>query len=306
VPEFTSPMLRRWELGNALRRIRDTRGMTIADVTIAMKERYGSSFSTTKLSRIETAKRGVIPRDVHDLCIIYGVPDDEREHLVELAKLAREPEDFQTDDDSRGYLWYIALERIATRLREYHCVFLPGLLQTAEYAMAVENVAFLNPEYYYTDLSMEDLPDTAEGRSALRLERQKLLDRNDPLELHTVIDEGALHRRFPQQPEVMERQLRHLIEVSKRPNIHIQVIPFGVGLYPGAEISHWSILDFPPGDHFPTRTVYLEAMMGPRTVDHEADVARIDGAFTTLASHIALDAEDSRSLIERILNDTRI
>ncbi len=304
MPEFTSPMLRRWELGNALRRLRDERRMTIADVTVAMKKRFGSSFSTTKLSRIETAKRGVIPRDVHDLCIIYGVPDEERERLVELAKSSREREEFQIEDDSQGYLWYIALERIATQIREFSSMFLPGLLQTAEYAVTVESIAFLNPEYYYSSLSSDDLPDTAEGRSALRLERQKLLDRDDPLTLHAVIDENALRRRFP-QPEVMERQLRHLIKASERPNICVQVVPFDVGLYPGAEISHWSILDFPPGDHFPTRTVYTEATMGQVTFDHEADVARIDGAFTTI-SRLALDPQASRNLIEQIIYGTRI
>jgi len=298
MPEFASPMLRRWELGNALRRIREERGMTIADVTAAMKERYGSSFSTTKLSRLETAKRGVIPRDVHDLCVLYGVSENERGHLIELAKGSREPERFQTDDDTRGYQWYIELEQIAASIREFSSMFVPGLLQTAEYAMVVESLTLLSPIYYYHGLPTEDLPDTAEGRSNLRLERQKLLEQDNPLELHAVIDENAFHRRLPRSG-VMDHQLRHLLEVSTRPNICIQVIPFSVGLYPGAETSYWSILDFPPGDHFPRRTVYAEAPTGPRILDHEVDVARIDNAFETI-TRLALSPRDSRSFIESL------
>ena len=302
MPEFTSPMLRRWELGNALRRIRDERNMTIADVTVAMKERYGSSFSTTKLSRIETAKRGVIPRDVHDLCVLYGVPDEERNRLVELAQLSKGPEQLQTEDDARGYKWYMVLEQVASRLREFSSMFVPGLLQTAEYALTVENLMLLSPVYYYSDLPKEDLPDTAEGRSALRLERQKLLEQDNPLHLHVVVDENALRRKLS-PPGVMSRQLQHLLEASTSPNIRLQVMPFEAGLYPGAENSFWSILDFPPGDRYPPRTVYVEVPSGPRILDHEADVARMDNAFETIA-RLALDPQASRALIERILTDT--
>ena len=302
MPEFANPLLRRWELGNTLRRLREERSMTIADVTVAMKERYGSSFSTAKLSRIETAKRGVIPRDVHDLCVLYGVPDREREDLIELAKASRAVERVQVGYDTRGYLWYVALEQIASQIREFSSMFIPGLLQTAEYALAVENLTLLSPEYYLSELPTEDLPDTAEGRSDLRLERQKLLEQGAGLHLHVVIDENAFRRKIS-PPGAMAKQLQHLLEASGQPNICLQVIPFEVGLYPGAETTYWSIVDFPPGDRYPPRTAYVENPAGSRIIDHEADITRLEHAFKTM-TRLALDPRKSRSLIEQILTET--
>ena len=300
MPEFAGPMLRRWELGNALRRLREERGMTIADVTAAMKERYGSSFSPTKLSRMETAKRGVIPRDVHDLCVLYEVPDERRTHLVDLAKSTREYDKQNLEDvlARQGYSLYLALEQTATEAREYTAMYLPGLLQTEGYARAVEELSYVSPAYY--NVREEDIPETTAGRVQLRVQRQQVLLREDPLRLHVIIDENALRRQL-KEPGVMAEQLRHLLAMSERPNIRLQVIPFSVGLYPGAESVYWTILDFLPGDLQPTRTVYLEAARGPVLFDRESEVAGMVAAFETL-SQLALDADRSRDLIEQVVS----
>jgi transcriptional regulator with XRE-family HTH domain len=300
MPEFAGPMLRRWELGNALRRLREDRGMTIAEVTTAMKERYGSSFSPTKLSRMETAKRGVIPRDVHDLCVLYKVPDEEREYLVELAKSTRDYDKQHLDDvlARQGYSVYLALEQTALQSREYTTMYIPGLLQTAEYAQVVENLSYISPAYY--NVREEDIPETTAGRVHLRVQRQEVLHRaEDPLRLHVLIDENALRRRL-KESGVMERQLRYLLTESERPNISIQVLTFETGLYPGAESGYWTILDFPPDDLHPNRTVYLEAARGPVLFDRETEVAGMVAAFETL-SHLALDLDRSRDFIEKVL-----
>lgn len=299
MPEFAGPMLRRWELGNALRRIRDERNMTIAEVTSAMKERYGSSFSTTKLSRMETARRGVIPRDVHDLCLLYGVTDQVRDHLVELAKSTRGHESPSTDEGGRGYPWFIELERVAVKIREYSAHFMPGLLQTNEYATVVENVQFTAPDYYNPRLEPEEVPENAADRVKLRLERQSVLERPVPLELHSIVDEAALYRRLP-DPEVMKDQLRQLLKMSIRPNICIQVIPFSAGFYPGSESSYWTILDFEDDELQLPRTVYAEAASGVQILDRESDVIRLASAFTAL-SGIALTPEASRTQIEQAI-----
>jgi transcriptional regulator with XRE-family HTH domain len=299
MPEFVGPMMRRWELGSALRRIREERGMTIAEVTDAMRERYGSGFSTTKLSRMETARRTVIPRDVHDLCLLYEVADDERDQLVELAKAAHKLEMPRSDEAHRGYLWYIALEQVALKIREYSAFFMPGLLQTNEYAAVVENLQFVAPDYYNPRLEPEEVPENAADRVKMRMERQALLDRADPLELHAIVDESALYRRLPNH-EVMREQLRHVIEMSKRTNIIIQVMPFEAGLYPGSECSYWSILDFQDGAQQPPTTVYAEAASGVQILDREPEVMRLTSAFTAMSA-LALTPEASRELIERTI-----
>ena len=299
MPEFASPMLRRWELGNALRRIREDRGMTIAEVTTAMEEHYGSSFSATKLSRMETAKRGVIPRDVHDLCLLYDVPDADRDYLVELAKSARGPE-MPGEGQSRGYLWFAALEQVATEIREYSSMFLPGLLQTLEYARVVESLQFVAPDYYGPWLAEGSISTNADDRVKMRLDRQRLLEREDPARLHVVIDAGALRRRLP-DPEIMRRQIDHLIEMSARENITIQVMPFEAGLYPGSESAYWSILDFPPGADQPQRTVYVETHGASQLLERESEVNRMAGTFAVL-SRLALTPEASRGHLKDLLH----
>jgi transcriptional regulator with XRE-family HTH domain len=296
--QLATPMLRRWELGSALRRLREERQMTIADVTVAMKERFGSSFSTTKLSRMETAKRGVIPRDVHDLCTLYGVSSDERDHLMELAKSAREQDDWYADTDPRGYRRYVALEQIAVSIFEYTMLYMPGLLQTKEYALAVESLVELAGDYYEP---MFDIPEHADDRVNLRLRRQQLLAGAGPVHLHVVIDENAIRRPLP-QPGVMAGQLRHLIAESAKPNIRVQIMPLEVGLYPGSESVHWTVLEFPEGDQYPPRTGYAEAVLGGRLIEREADVNRLASAFEVL-TRMALNPAESRELMRRLLND---
>lgn len=300
--EFASPMLRRWELGSALRQLREDRGMTIADVTAAMRQRYGSSFSAAKLSRMETARRGVIPRDVHDLCLLYEVPADQRERLVELAKSARSADLPTGDEHDRGYRWFAALEAVASGICEFSSMFMPGLLQTAAYAHFVENLSSIAPDYYKTRLEADDISEIAEDRVRMRLDRQQVLEREDPVRLHVVIDENALRRRLP-DPEIMPEQIGHLVRMSKRPNIVVQVIPYAVGLYPGSESSYWSILDFPAGENRPPRTVYAETAFGIRILDREPDVAPIMRTFDTLTS-LALSPEESREHMQQILYST--
>ena len=301
MPEFESPMLRRWELGNALRRIREDRGMTIAEVTTAMEEHYGSSFSATKLSRMETAKRGVIPRDVHDLCLLYEVPNADRDYLVELAKSARGPEVPGLDEQNRGYLWFAALEQVATEIREYSAMTVPGLLQTAEYARVVEDLVAAAPAYYEPRLGAGNVPASAQDRVRMRLDRQYRLEPPNPLRLHTVLDIGVLMRRLP-DPGIMHRQIEHLIQISRRPHVTIQVIPFEAGLYPGAEGSYWSILDFPPGAGQPQRTVYLEVTGANQLIERESEVSRMTSTFAIL-SRLALGPDDSRGHMEDLLHD---
>jgi transcriptional regulator with XRE-family HTH domain len=299
MPEFAGAMLLRWELGNALRRMRDERGMTIAEVTSAMKDRYGSSFSATKLSRMETARRTVIPRDVHDLCLIYGVPDEERERLVELAVQAHEGETPVTDEQVRGYLWYATLEEVASSIREYTTMFVPGLLQTPGYARVVENLQFIAPDYYSPYSEIEDVPRNADDRVKLRLKRQELLERENGAHLHVLIDESVLRRQLPDR-EIMREQLRHLVSMSQRPNITIQVISFEAGLYPGSETSYWSILDFPDGRNRPPTTIYMETANGAQIIERDADVSRMSAAFEAL-TRLALDATATREILDASL-----
>jgi hypothetical protein len=248
---------------------------------------------------METARRTVIPRDVHDLCMIYGVSDEEREQLVELAVQAHEGETPVTDEQVRGYLWYATLEELASSIREYTAMFVPGLLQTPGYARVVENLQVIVPDYYSPYTELEDVPRNADDRVKLRLKRQERLERDDAAHLHVLIDESVLRRRLP-DVEVMREQLQHLISMSQRPNIRIQVIPFEVGLYPGSETTYWSILDLPDGGNRPPTTIYMETANGAQISERDADVSRMISAFDAL-TRLALDPTATRKILEALL-----
>lgn len=299
MPEFADPMLLRLELGNALREIRDARGLTIVEVTAAMRARYGSSFSAAKISRLETAQRAAVPRDVHDLCIIYEVADEERERLVELAVQTHKTETPMPDDQARGYRLFAALEEVASNIREFTAMFIPGLLQTPGYARLVENLQIIVPDYYSPYAEIPDVPKNADDRVKMRLKRQEVLERDNPASLHALIDESVLRRRLS-DPEIMREQLRHLIAMSERPNVHIQVIPFEIGLYPGSETSYWSILDFPEGRRGFSRTIYLETAAGSQVIKRDVDVSRMINTFDALTK-LAKDASATREFLRACL-----
>ncbi|MBR7839355.1 helix-turn-helix domain-containing protein [Actinospica durhamensis] len=299
--DVARPMLRRLELGNALRRLRDERGMTIAEVTEAMRVRFGSSFSPTKLSRMETARRGAVPRDVHDLCVLYDVDPGERERLIELAKSARKLDDLQVGLNPGGYGAFIALEQLAVRVRTYSCMVLPGLHQTVEYSTMIEKLDVVAPPGFYRP--GEGIPERSHDRVILRSQRQQLLTGEQPLLHHAILDENVILRRTA-DPGVMRGQLATLLERLSWPNIRLQIIPLEAGIYPASETATWHLLDFPDEPNQPARTGYMESIFGGRLIERESEVARLAEAFGILED-TALSPELSRQRIEQALARVR-
>lgn len=116
-----------------------------------------------------------------------------------------------------------SLEQGASQVWSYEPVVVNGLLQTAEYARAVEQA--------------DPMPRTDEAiarRVELRTARQQVLTRQpDPLKLHVVLDESVLHR-VAGSADVMTRQLNHLVEMTQLPNITIQILPMTAGRFAAA------------------------------------------------------------------------
>ncbi len=164
-------------------------------------------------------------RDVEDLLTLYGITDEqERASLVSLAKEANVAGWWHSYSDvlPSWFPTYVGLEGAASLLRAYEVQFVHGLLQTEEYARAVVR------------RGMKSASDAdVERRVALRLERQKYLVAENAPEFHVVLDEAALRRPYGDRA-VMRGQLQHLIEVSERPNVRLQVVPFSMGGHPGS------------------------------------------------------------------------
>jgi hypothetical protein len=215
---YSGPTALRIMLGVHLRRLREEAEISRTDAGWAIRG------SESKISRLELGRVGFKVRDVEDLLTLYKVEDgDERERLLNLAREANNPGWWQRYDDltPTWFQSYLGLEMAADLIRTFELQFVPGLLQTPEYARAVL-------KFGRQDLP---LPRAEEDRLlALRMGRQEVLTRQRPARLWAVVDEAVLRRPIG-SPAVLKAQLEYLIEASRRHNVTLQIIPFAKGGY---------------------------------------------------------------------------
>jgi transcriptional regulator with XRE-family HTH domain len=264
--EVRSPTLRRRELGSRLRELRLSQGLTVEQVAEHLL------CSSSKVSRMETGQRGATPRDVRDLCELYGVTEPrERERMTRLATEAKQAGWWQSHELDY-FATYVGLEAAAVSLRYFQSSIIPGLLQTVDYAKAMYERAVASE--YSTERALELVE--------VRLKRQEVLTRDPPLELTAIFDEAVLHRVVG-GPSVMAGQLNRLIEVASQPHVTIKVIPYSAGAHPAMD-NMFNILDF--GDIAPS-VVYVEGLMGWIYIERPQEIARYRQVFeqvNTLAS----------------------
>lgn len=262
----SGPTALRIALGGQLRRRREAAGITREDAGEAIR---GSS---AKISRMELGRVGFKERDVVDLLNLYGVihGDDLAEFLT-LARRANEPGWWQRYHDLLpGWAeTYIGLEQAASLIRSYEIQFVPGLLQTADYARAV------------TQLGYHDMREV-DRRVELRIQRQQVLDTPSGPTLWAVVDEAALRRQLA-GPELLRAQLDHLIALSERPNVQLQIAPFHFGGHAAAG-GPFTILRFAESD-LPD-IVYLEQLTSALYLDKRADVDQYASVMDRLCAQI--------------------
>src|SRR6266496_4358499 len=247
------PTVRRMLVGSRLRRLRAEAGIS--------REQAGEAIraSEWKIHRLENGQVSFKERDIVDLLRLYGVTDpDEVAALLTMAREANEPGWWQHYSDvlPQWFRAYVDLESATTLIRTYQGQLIPGLLQTEDYVRAVIGGA------------LEESPEEAERRVALRVARQTLLTRPGAPGLWAVVDEAAL-RRPVGGPKVMRAQLEWLIDATKLPNVTLQILPFGAGAHP-AMVGAFSILRFAEVD-LPD-VVYLEHLAGAMYLDRHDDV----------------------------------
>ncbi|MET9311956.1 helix-turn-helix transcriptional regulator [Kribbella sp. NPDC003505] len=261
------PTALRMMLGGHLRELRERAGVSRTDAGWAIRA------SESKISRLELGRVGFKERDVADLLTLYGVQDArERDRLLALAREANDPGWWHRYGDvtPEWFDAYLGLEATAELIRTYEIQFVPGLLQTAEYARAV---ARLSPGGQRTDSEIERLV-------ALRRRRQRVLDREPPLKLWAVIEEAVLHRPIG-GTEVLRDQLDALRQAITRPNVTIQIIPLESSGH-AATGGAFSLLRFPQRD-LPD-IVYLEHLTSALYLDKRDDVEAYTQALDLLAS----------------------
>ncbi|MBT8224978.1 MAG: helix-turn-helix domain-containing protein [Dactylosporangium sp.] len=269
-----SPTFPRFQLGKQLRDLRERAGLTTEDVAAHV------DCSSSTISRIEGGKVGVRRGALLQLLELYQVIDEaHRETLLALAKQGKQRGWFARFGDLPAtYSRFIGLESAAVEMRDYEALVVPGLLQTEDYARAL----------IIADPSFD--AGSVETRVRVRMERQALLTRSDPLKFFAILDESVIRRQIGGS-DVMCAQRKHLAEIGQLPNITIQVLPFSGGAYPGMAGS-FAILDF----RDTPSVVYAEALTGD--IYQEADdVRRYSVVFENLRA-AALSPSESARLID--------
>jgi transcriptional regulator with XRE-family HTH domain len=278
------PTVLRILLGAQLRRLREAKGVTREDAGWEIRA------SESKISRIELGRVGFKERDVADLLTLYGVTDhDERDQLLSLARNANRPGWWHKYSDilPSWFQSYLGLETAAALIRSYEVQFVPGLLQTKEYARAVIMLGHGAAP-----------PDEIQRRVHLRMARQEVLARDDPPQLWAVVDEAALRRPIG-GVQVMRAQLESLIEATALPNVRLQVIPFHAGGHAAAG-GAFSILRFP--DQELPDVVYVEQLTSAIYLDKREDADHYLAAMERLCVE-AQPPADTAGVIRTVLRD---
>jgi Domain of unknown function (DUF5753) len=230
----------------------------------------------------------VSPRDVRDLLQIYGVPDDQRENLIQLARESRQKGWWQAYGDSvePHLATYLGMENAASEIRVYRGSRLPGLLQTEDYARTVVSA------------NSPGIPLPGDERSvAYRMERQQRA-KTRRQRLSVVLDEAAL-RRHVGGPDVMRAQLEHLIRLSAEAEMFLQIVPFAAAAPILVELP-FAILAFP--DRVEPDVVCIRYPTGTVWIEDTHEVCTYDKLFRELQA-VALSLDDSTALVTLALTE---
>jgi transcriptional regulator with XRE-family HTH domain len=272
-----SPTVRRRRLAARLRELREHANLTIDEVGEKLE------CSASKISRIETGHVGVTPRDVRDMLEVYGIGDDEREALVQLAREARKKGWWHAYNEVFTGS-FVGLESDASFLHTHQALLVPGLLQTEAYMRAV--IRAIRPDSAEADVEL---------RVRARSNRQRLItEEQNPPEYWAVLDEAVLHRVVG-GPEAMREQLKKLVELATLPNVTMQVVPFSAGAHAGME-APFLILGFP--EQADPDVVYVENTTSGVYLEQPEDVHR----YTLMFDHLraaALKPDDTVELVDR-------
>ncbi|GLW53984.1 Scr1 family TA system antitoxin-like transcriptional regulator [Kitasatospora phosalacinea] len=174
-------------------------------------------------------------------------------------------------------------EKLADEVLDYSITLIAGPCQHPDYAAALFGRGQVDPD-----------PEEIERRVAARLSRQARFLADDGPRLVVVVDEAAI-RRVVGGPQVMRRQLAHLLELMKRPNIVIQVAPLALGERTPAGTS-FTLLTMPNGQ----RHLYSESLNSGHFTTDPGEVQRFFRAYDQLRGS-ALSVAESAALIRRVM-----
>jgi transcriptional regulator with XRE-family HTH domain len=280
-PRQSGPTALRILVGAQLRRMREAQGITREAAGYAIRG------SHSKISRLELGRSTFKSRDVADLLTLYGVVEEaERSALLILAERANAVGWWHEYRDAvpDWFDTYLGLEQDAALIRAYAVQFVPGLLQTEDYARAVLGQVH------------EDSPENVEPRVALRMRRQRILTPPTSHRLWVVMDESVLHRRVG-GIAVMRAQLAHLREMAELAHVTVQLLPLDYGGNVGG-VGSVTILRFAEAEV--KDVVYLEQIASAQYLTKQSDVDPYQELMNELSMH-ARPATDTPAILRGIM-----
>jgi len=274
----TSPTVRQRELGKRLRQLRNQHGLTVDEVADKLL------CSATKISRLETGARRPSLRDVRDLCGLYGLDEPTSAEFMTLARETRK-QGWWTEYEDLNMDPYLGLEAAAAAITSYTMYYIPALLQTDEYAIAI--IQAIAPKMDQNILLQ---------RVEVRIRRQQRLEEADPPRYRVLLDEAVLRRGIG-GPTVMAAQLGKVLEHERSGKVTVQVIPFDFGAH-AAQDSNFILFEFEEGTN-QSPVVFVEGLTGNQYREKPADIARYREALEYLRDS-ALSPRDSVQLVAEI------
>lgn len=243
-----------------------------------------------KISRIENGRIHVRRLEIEALLDLYGVTDERTvQALVTMARQSRRKGWWQQHSANLDphFEERLDLEDDAVRIHTFQPLLVPGLLQTREYAEAVNRSAG------------KSVPESEVERwVSLRMERQNIFARETPPQYVCVLDEAVLHREIG-GPGTLRDQLQRLVEVNSPPELSIQVIPFGQGWHAGLA-GPFSIHSYP--DPLDLDVVTVDYLDGTVYLEEDASVEKYRRAFDQVRAS-ALPSRQSMELISQLARE---
>ncbi|MET7984444.1 helix-turn-helix transcriptional regulator [Streptomyces sp. NPDC005281] len=266
-------------LGRRLQELREAAGLKREEAARVLR------VAPATVRRMEMAEVSLKIPYVQILLTTYGVADDEAETFVALAEEANEPGWWQRFHDvlPDWFSMHVSLEGAARLIRSYEPHFVPGLLQTEEYARAVLEAGTVG----------QTGPDALDRHVALRMKRQALLTRENPPHLWVIMDETALLRPVSVRGEVMRDQMDRLLEWVDLDHVTLQVAEFAAGPHPG---TYTSFALFRFAERELPDIVYSEYVTGALYLDAREEVALHLEVLDRMSAHAA-SAERTKEIL---------
>jgi transcriptional regulator with XRE-family HTH domain len=268
------PVVQRIMLGHELKALREAAKISTDDAAAALH------WYRAKVSKVETGTVRLTGAELSSLLNLYKVDEATSERVQRLGDEAR-----RKTTPARVPDWaskYVSLEASATEIKMFFGDFVPGMLQTRDYARALLSTSVIVP------------PADVEQMASSREHRAERLRSGAPL-LWVVLGEEALRRTVGGR-QVQRGQLIRLRELAELPNVTVQIMPLSGGAHAALGMS-FILLDLGP-----SRTVYIEGLTSGDYLVRSLHIQAYNLAFDRLRV-ASLGDRESLAIINTLIDE---